>query len=167
MDIPKLIQIRMAIAKGRIEGSPEFHGANGWAKMLRSMFPDEPDYEIIDALCEIIREDQAIIGAGKPAEPVQEENPMIILTWDKKVKYDFSKPNHHALTQMDSFLQYDGTERKQEQWDRTIRGLFLNDGGKGWEGVEKNDPSSFRTAWAKAVLFCVESGKTWQEISEG
>ena len=97
-----------------------------------------------------------------PAEIV-DEKPEEIIVKGYLGEMNFTTPNARALTQMDSFLQNHKT--LEPSWDRAVRFLFRNDDGKGWEGVQKNEPALFFEAWGKALAFCGNAGCSWQEIA--
>ena len=144
----------------QFELGTEFETPAKWAAYLRSVFPSANDDEIITALCEIIDGYEPNRSRG---------NPKIVKSiFGTDGTMDFTAPNHKALSQMDSFLQ--NHDRVSNNWDRQISRLFVNDGGKGWEGVMKNDYGAFMRAWNLAMEFCEdlvqhEEGTTWHSIA--
>jgi hypothetical protein len=143
----------------RFELGTEFQSPAAWAAYLRSAFPSANDDEIITALCEIVDGYEPNRSRG---------NPKVVKShFGENGMMDFSSPNHRALTQMDSFLQ--NSEKYEKRWERTVRFLFQDDGGIGWEGVQKNNPDAFRKAWNEAVEFCeaaiANDGLSWGEIA--
>lgn len=137
----------------------EFETPEAWSAYLHAAFPSADTADIITQLCEIIDGDHPNRSR---------ENPKIVKSYfGENGMMDFSSPNHRALTQMDSFLQ--NNPKYEKRWERAVCSLFQDDGGIGWEGVQKNNPDSFRRAWNEAIEFCeaaiANDGISWGEIA--
>jgi hypothetical protein len=65
------------------------------------------------------------------------------------MKLDFNTPNSKTLTHIDWFMQHSSRERR---WERSGVTDYYT-GGEGWDGVEKNDPTSFKKAWYSALNY--------------
>ena len=144
----------------------KFKSEKEWAAYMRSVMTSMDDDHIIAALCEIIQAEipPSVEERGLPKE--EEEKPTEIVVksmFGEAGKMNFTVPNHKALAQMDSWLQY--REGLSGRWERTVRCLFVDDDGKGWEGVKKNNFSKFMQAWVAAKDFCESSGVPWEEIA--
>lgn len=71
-------------------------------------------------------------------------------------KLDLTKPNAKAVSEMDSYFQFNGQEREADR----IGGKYFKDG----DGWEDQDEYSIRNAWTEFINLMERTGTTAETI---
>jgi hypothetical protein len=73
---------------------------------------------------------------------------------------------HEKLSKIDSFFQNWPDKMVQRQWENICRIYYVDDLGKGWEGVYRSQPTNVKIAYSEATTMCLRLGFEIDDIVE-